>query len=134
MLVLTIMVVPTIDVRATSYTADDSVIISSQYHDFFNNYFDGKTGYLYFPYSCPTTDYNRTCYYGINKKNEYVKIMYVGSGYSYTQKIETGIDDSFSVTGVNIIHKNVNPVYTILSGLAFGLLIYIVLLLLGGLF
>lgn len=134
MLVLTTMLVPTISAKATTYTADDSVIISSQYHDFFNNYFDGKTGYLYFPYSCASSEYNRTCYYGINNKNEYVKITYVGSGYSYTQKIETGIDENFAVNGVNVIHKDVKPIYTIITALAFAIIIYIVLLMIGGIF
>lgn len=134
MLVLITMLVPTINVNAVTYTADDSVIISSQYHDFFNNYFDGKTGYLYFPYSCSNTDYNRTCYYGIDNNGKYVKIMYVGSGYTYSQKIETGIDKNFQVNGLNVIHKDVKPIYTIITGLAFAIIIYIVLLMIGGIF
>lgn len=134
MLVLTTMLVPTISAKATTYTADDSVIISSQYHDFFNNYFDGKTGYLYFPYSCPNTDYNRTCYYGIDNNGKYIKVMYVGSGYTYTQTIETGIDENFAVNGNNIIRKDVSPIYTIIMGFAFAIIIYIVLLMIGGIF
>lgn len=130
MLVLTITLVPTIKSKAVSYTADDSVIISSQYHDFFNNYFNGKKSYTYFPYSCYNSNYNRTCYYGIDSDNNYIKITYNGDGYNYNQVIEKGVDESFSVTGNNVIKKEVNSIYILVYGIAFilGLLVISALL------
>lgn len=133
MSVLTITLVTTTNVKATTYTADDSVIISSQMHDFFNNYFNGTKSFLYFPFSCSYNDYNRTCYYGIDSENNYVKITYNGSGYNYNQVIETGVDENFQVNGNNVIRKNINPFYIIIYALIFFSLIKFVLLLLGDL-
>lgn len=135
MSVLIITLVTTTSVKATSYTADNSVVISSQYHDYFNNYFNGSKSYLYFPYSCNYDNYTRTCYYGIDSDYNYVKIYYSGSGsYSYSTIIEMGTDENFSVTGSNVIRKGVSPIYIIIWGLAFVVLIRIVLILLGGVF
>lgn len=130
MLVLPTILVPTIKAKATTYTSDESVVISSQYHDFFNNYFDGTKSYLYFPFSCSYNDYYRTCYYGIDSENNYVKITYNGSGYNYNQVMETGVDENFQVNGKNVIRKNVNPLYIIIYGLAFIFIFIIICLLL----
>lgn len=112
------------NVKATSYVADDSVVISSQYHDLFNNYFDGSRSYQYFPYSCNYDNYSRTCYYGIDSDNNYMKITYSSSGsYSSSYKIETGVDENFSVTGSNIIKKPVAPLYIIIYGFVFLFLV-----------
>lgn len=111
MLALIITLVPT--VNAESYISDDTVVISSQYHDLFNNYFDGKSSYQYFPYNCDI-GYSRTCYFGIDKNGNYLKVYYIRFGTSYEQKIETGKDENFSVSGNNIIKKDVDYTYTIL--------------------
>ena len=133
MLVLTIMLVPTIKPKATSYIADDSVTMSSQYHDFFNNYFDGSKSYTYFPYSCYyNNNYNRTCYFGIDSENNYIKIYYNGDSYSTSQVMEKGVDENFSVTGNNVFKKDVDNSYKITYGLAFMCSFLIISLLLGG--
>lgn len=104
MLVLsTILVLTTSNVSAKEYVADDSVTISSQYHDVFNNYFNESEKYTYFPYSCDYGNYNnRTCYFGIDEEGNYLDISYVSSGSSYVLNYSTGIDDDFNVTGSNV--------------------------------
>lgn len=127
MLVLIIMSVVTIDVHAVNYVADDSYIMSSQYHDIFNNYFSDDVSYQYFSYECNYGSNTRHCYYGINSKNEYLNVIYENTGYnSYTTKIVKGIDENFSVSGVNVYKKNVNPTYSILYGIAFIFVLFII--------
>lgn len=105
MLVLLITLVPTISVNAKSYVADDTVTIPSQYHDVFNNYFKEYQKYTYFPYEC-NTNYSRTCYFGIDSKGNYLDISFKSSGSSYELQYTTGVDEDFSVSGVNIfIHE-----------------------------
>lgn len=130
---LAIIIVPTINVKAQSYTSDDSVVIQSQYHDLFNNYFSGKESYLYFPYSCNYNNYNRSCYFGIDKSGNYLKISYTGDSYNYNTQISSGVDENFSVTGSNVVRKSVKPIYIILYGLGFIFALFIISLLLGGL-
>lgn len=126
------MIVP-ITSNATSYTADNSVIISSDIHDLYNNYFKKSDTYLYFPYSCYYDSYySRTCYFGINQNNEYLKVDYVTSGNSYTRRITTGTDDNFSVNGNNVIRKEVSIDYVLVVAIGFIFVIKIVNLLLGG--
>lgn len=128
MLVLIIILVPITKARATTYTADDSVVIQSNYHDLFNNYFSGKNSYLYFPYSCESSGYNRTCYFGIDSENNYLKVDYVNNGYNnYTTRITTGVDENFKVNGINVIRKEVNPDYVILVGIVFIFLFYLII-------
>ena len=134
MLVLTIMLVPIIKTKATSYVADDRVTIPSQYHDFFNNYFNGSKSYTYFPYSCYSSNYNRTCYFGIDSENNYINITYNGDNYNYNQVIEKGVDNNFSVTGNNVFKKDVDNSYKITYGLAFMVSFLMISLLLGGVF
>lgn len=118
---------------AKSYVADDSVIIEDNIHSFFNNYFSSTDTYQYFPYECNYSDYNRTCYYGINQDNEYVDISYTyGDRFNYDRVITTGIDENFSVTGNNVIKKGVSINYIILIVLVFFGVIKIVDKLLGG--
>lgn len=129
---LIIILVP-ITSCAKSYVADDSVIIEDNIHSFFNNYFSSTDIYEYFPYECNYSDYNRTCYYGINQDNEYVDISYTyGDRFNYDRVITTGIDENFSVTGNNVIKKGVSINYIILVVLVFFGVIKIVDKLLGG--
>lgn len=130
MLVLTI--IPVVTVNAESYIADDTYIMSSQYHDFFRNYFGENVSYQYFTYKCNYNDYNRNCYYGIDKNNNYVKIEYQANGsYNYNQIITTGVDENFSVTGNNVFKVPINNNRIILYGLVFVFVIFILLLLMG---
>lgn len=131
MLVLTITLAP-ITSYAKSYVSDDTVVITSDMHNFFNNYFDYTDSYLYFPYECGYSDYNRTCYFGINQDNEYVDITYSGSGYNYDRLISTGVDNSFSVSGSNVIRKSVSVEYVLLLVAVFFSIINVVDKLLGG--
>lgn len=113
MLALIIMLVPTIS-KAQSYTAEDT-LLSSNVHDYFNNYFSGNKSYQYFGYACG----DRTCYYGIDSDFNYVNISYTNtSGYSYDYLITTGIDENFSVTGSNVFKKEINDSRVILMALA----------------
>lgn len=113
MLVLIIMLVPTIS-KAQSYNAED-ILLSSNVHDYFNNYFSGNKSYQYFGYACG----DRTCYYGIDSDFNYVNITYTNaSGYSYDYLITTGIDKNFSVTGSNVFKKEINDSRVILMALA----------------
>lgn len=105
MLVLGIILAPTINVNAKSYIADDTVTIPSQYHDVFNNYFKEYQKYTYFPYEC-NTNYSRTCYFGIDSQGNYLDISYKNYGNSYELQYTKGVDEDFSVTGVNVfIHE-----------------------------
>ncbi len=109
MLVLIITLVLTIStVNAQSYTSNDETIISTQYHELFNNYFSGANSYLYFPYTCRVNNYDRVCYFGIDSEGNYLKVEYVSSGNSYSTRIRDGIDQNFSVSGSNIVRKEVN--------------------------
>lgn len=97
MLVLLLIPIITIrEVHATSYIASSDTIMSSNYHDFFLNYFGENIDFQYFSYDCG----DRTCYYGIDKDFNYVNITYdTTTGYGYNTTIKTGIDENFSVTG-----------------------------------
>lgn len=107
MLVLIItLVLTTNTVSAKSYVADDSVSITSQYHDIFNNYFNESIKYTYFPYECEGSSYNRTCYFGIDENGKYLNISYLPSGNNYILNYSNGIDEEFSVSGSNVfIHE-----------------------------
>lgn len=109
MLVLIIMLAPTIKVGAKSYIADDTTIISSQYHEFFNNYFDDVVGFQYFTYKCNVNDITRNCYYGIDSKGNYINIGYTYNSYNnYSIQITKGIDEDFSVSGSNVFKIGYN--------------------------
>ena len=128
MLVLGIILVPTISVNAKSYVADDSVTISSQYHDVFNNYFKEYEQYTYFPYECHA-NYSRTCYFGINSKGNYLDISYKIVGNSYELQYKTGVDEDFSVTGVNVFVHEPSMATLIACALVFIFLVYLICLL-----
>lgn len=131
---LVLAITPVVTVNAESYTADDTYIMSSQYHDFFHNYFGENVSYQYFTYKCNFNNYDRNCYYGIDKNNNYIKIEYQDNGsYNYNQIITTGEDENFSVTGINVFKVPVSNSRIILYGLVFVFVIFILLLLLGGL-
>lgn len=129
MLVLGIILALTTNVSAKEYVADDSVSINSQYHDIFNNYFSPMTSYQYFPYAC-TSYNNRTCYFGINEKGEYLDINYIQTGNTYKLNYSTGIDENFSVTGSNVFKKGVS-VETILI---YAFIFFALLVVIRGLF
>lgn len=113
-LVLIIILVPITSVKAQSYTAED-IMLSSNVHDYFNNYFSGHKSYQYFGYACG----ERTCYYGIDSDFNYVNITYTNtSGYSYDYLISTGVDKNFSVTGSNVFKKEIKDSRVILMALA----------------
>ncbi len=97
MLVLIIILVVTIDVKADTYTTSNT-IISTNYHEFFKQNFKGKK-YKYFPYSCyPSNSYSRTCYFGIDSQNNYIKISYNNSD---DLVVTRGIDNNFILNGDN---------------------------------
>lgn len=126
MLALTIMLVPTINLNAESYTTKDSVLISSNIHDFYNNYFNGSKSYKYFPYDCNS----RTCYFGIDSENNYVRLYYTGD-YSNNLTIQKGVDNNFSVNGVNIVEKDVQISYIVIRAIIFFCLIRLIMMMLG---
>lgn len=134
LVLITISAITTRGVYAKSYVSDDTVIINDSIHSYFNNYFDGKTSYLYFPYVCNSNqNYNRDCYLGIDKDGNYVNLVYNSSDtYSTTLEIKTGIDENFSVSGNNVFRKHQNYSYIILVSIAFIFGLYFVSKLIGG--
>ena len=121
-------------VHAKSYVSDDSIIVSDSIHSYFNNYFDGKSSYLYFPYVCNSNQsYNRDCYLGIDKNGNYVNLVYNSSDTYYTTlEIKSGVDENFSVSGVNVFRKSQDYTYIILVSLAFIFGLLFVTFLIGG--
>lgn len=133
MLVLLIISLITINtVSAKSYTADNSTIISSQYIELFKGYFGDSTSYQYFTYKCDVNSTTRNCYYAIDITNNYIAVVYEysSSGYgSYTTKIETGVDENFSVTGVTYeVKQSANFVILVILCLIFSLFLMFLLL------
>lgn len=109
---LIISLVITNNVYAESYTTNNT-IISTQYHDFFQLHFK-DTKYKYFPYNCNLTSssYYRTCYMGIDKDGNYIKIAYNNDN---ELEISKGIDNNFSLSGNNFFEINdINYGYYIL--------------------
>lgn len=127
MLVLTIILAPTINLKADTYVAKDNVVVGSNIHDFYNNYFSDKESYQYFPYDCG----DRTCYFGINNSKEYVRLYYSGN-YNNNLQIQTGIDENFIVTGVNVFKHDVSFTYQLLIAFSFVSLIILFLKMIGG--
>lgn len=125
MLVLLIILVPTLN--ADTFVSNDNILISSSVHDFFQHYFDEFDTYKYFAYSCG----DRTCYYGINQDNEFVRLYYTGN-YGSSLQIQSGIDDNFEVSGVNVFIHNVSSETQLLIGFTFCFLIFLFLKLIGG--
>lgn len=127
------MIVHTNNVNAQSYVADDNYIISSNYHDFFRHYFGEDKSYQYFSYRCSNDSYNRNCYYGIDSDNNYIKIEYEDTGnYSYNQKITTGVDENFSVSGNAIFKQGISQAKFTNIILIFIFCLFILCNLMGG--
>ncbi len=129
MLVLLITVVTTTNVYATSYVADDTSSISSQYHDIFNNYFSKSVSYQYFSYKCHYGNSDRNCYFGIDNDGNFLRIVYQANGNSYIQKYEKGVDEDFSVSGVNVFRKEIDNVIVTNYILSFVFVLTIVFIL-----
>lgn len=122
MLVL-IIISPTI-CNAQSYTTNNT-LISEQVYETFYNYFGPTKSYKYFSYNCTYGSTVRNCYYAIDTDNNYFNIYYVQDGYSYSQIIQTGVDNNFSLSGSNYYEKSPDINYIILVGGGFIFCIYI---------
>lgn len=127
MLVLIVTSVPIINLNADTYVSNDNTLVSSNIHDFFENYFSPKDTYQYFPYTCG----DRTCYFGINSDNEFVRLYYSGT-YGSNLQIEKGVDYEFNVSGVNVFIHEPDIQFEILISIVFIFLIYFFLNFLGG--
>lgn len=128
MLVLIIILVPT--VNAESFTAKDDIIIDTKYYEFFKAQFGEDTKYKFFAYDCNYGNYNRTCYYGIDSNNNYVKIDYRNSSSSsYQIQITKGVAESLEVTGVNVIEVGPSSITIIKYLLIFAFTLYIIMML-----
>lgn len=112
-------------VNAQSYTTNNSLVSDNIYNTFYH-YFGPTKEFKYFSYSCNYGNYTRDCYYAIDTDNNYFNIYYVSDGsYSYSQRIATGVDNNFSLSGDNYYIKKVDTDYIILVGLTFCLCLYI---------
>lgn len=132
MLVLIIILVPITSVSADTYTSKDDTIISSTYYDFFKSHFGEDKSYKFFAYNCyGSGTYNRTCYYGIDKDFNYVKISYNSNN---ELQITKGIDENFSVNGSNIIEVKPSLFAQILWAITFIFIFYIIYIMLGVIF
>ena len=132
MLVLGITLVPTISAKADNYIAKDNIVFDTKYYEFFDHQFDKNTSYKFFAYDCLYSNYNRTCYYGIDSNNNFVKISYNSDSYN-DLTITKGVDDSFSVTGTNIISVTPSSNTVILQVLVFSVTLFVILKMLGDL-
>lgn len=127
MLVLVIMLVPTINVSADTYTAKDDIIIDTKYYEFFKAKFGEDNSYKFFAYECTRSNYSysSTCYYGIDNDNKYYKISYVNDKLN----VSTGIDDNFNLIGSNYIEVSPSFLSIICYTLIFFFVLYICLIL-----
>lgn len=124
MLALLITLVPITNVNASTYTSKDNIVIDTKYYEFFKAQFGEDKSYKFFAYDCEYNNYNRTCYYGIDKDNNYVDISYTSSSYS-DLIIKKGTDTNFSVTGSNIIEVKPSVNYQMLYAIVFFLVLYV---------
>lgn len=128
MLVLLVILVPTVNVYADTYTTKDDIVIDTKYYEFFKSKFGEFTSYKFFAYNCTRSNYsyNTTCYYGIDSSNNYVKISYVDDSLN----VSTGIDENFALNGSNYIDvkPSVNAVFCTAFVFAFTLSIFLVFL------
>ena len=135
MLVLVIILLPITKVYASSYVAKDDIIIDLKYYEFFNSQFGEDNTYQFFAYNCIYGNSNRTCYYGIDIKNNYVKIDYnYFDSYNYSLNISKGVDNDFSVTGDNIIHISPSKTSTLTYCVVFIFVFYVIYIMLGVVF
>lgn len=135
MLVLVIILLPTIKVNATSYVAKNDIVIDLKYYEFFNRQFGDDNTYQFFAYDCIYGSSRRTCYYGIDINNNYVKIDYdYNDNYNYTLNISKGVDNDFSVTGDNIINVSPSKTSILLNCVVFIFVFYVIYIMLGVIF
>ena len=135
MLVLVIILLPTIKVNASSYVAKNDIIIDTKYYDFFKNQFGDDNTYQFFAYNCSYGNSIRTCYYGIDSNNNYVKIDYNYSDiYNYSLNISKGVDNDFSVTGDNIINVSPSKSSILVNCVVFIFVFYVIYIMLGVVF
>lgn len=131
-MVLTIILVPISSVSAETYTSKDNAIINSTYYEFFKSQFGEDKYYKFFAYDClGSGSYSRTCYYGIDNDFNYVKISYNSNN---ELQITKGIDEDFSVSGVNVIEVKPSINVQIAYGFAFVFVCYIIYIMLGVIF
>lgn len=132
MLVLTIILVPITSVSADTYTSKDNTIIGSNYYDFFKAQFGEDINYKFFAYDCyGSGTYSRTCYFGIDENFNYIKISYNTEN---ELQISKGIDEGFSVSGVNVIEVQPSVSYQLLYGLTFVFIFAVIYIMLGVVF
>ena len=117
------MLVPT--VKADTYTTKDDIVIDTKYYEFFKAKFGEDTEYKFFAYDCTRSNYSytATCYYGIDKNNNYHKISYVGDKLN----VSTGVDENFVLNGTNYIEVKVSDYTVIKYVLVFSLVLYIII-------
>lgn len=119
------MLVPTINVKADTYTTKDDIVIDTKYYEFFKAKFGEDTEYKFFAYDCTRSNYSytSTCYFGIDKNNNYHKISYVGDKLN----VSSGVDDNFVLNGTNYIEVKVDSSVVIKYALVFTLILYIII-------
>ena len=134
-LVLVIILLPITNVDASSYVAKNDIIIDTKYYDFFKNQFGNDNTYQFFAYNCIYGNSNRTCYYGIDSKNNYVKIDYKYiDNYNYSLNISKGVDNDFSVSGDNIINVKPSKTSILVYSVVFFFVFYVIYIMLGVVF
>lgn len=135
MLVLVIILLPITNVNASSYVAKNDIIIDTKYYDFFNSQFGDDNSYQFFAYNCIYGNSDRTCYFGIDSNNNYVKIDYNYTDiYNYSLNISKGVDNDFSVTGDNIINVSPSKPSILVYCVVFIFVFYIIYIMLGVVF
>lgn len=135
MSVLVIILLPITNVNASSYVAKNDIIIDTKYYDFFKNQFGDDNTYQFFAYNCIYGNSNKTCYYGIDINNNYVKIDYKYIDiYDYTLNISKGVDNDFSVTGDNVINISPSKTSMLIYCVVFIFVFYIIYIMLGVVF
>ena len=135
MLVSVIILLPTIKVNASSYVAKNDIIIDLKYYEFFRTHFGEDNTYQFFAYNCVYGSSNRTCYYGIDVNNNYVKIDYkYTDSYNYYLNISKGVDNDFSVTGDNIINISPSKTSMLVYCVVFIFVFYVIYIMLGVVF
>lgn len=102
MLVLTIMLVPTLS-YAKTYSTQENVFVPEEVKNTFYDYFGNTKQFTYFPYQCG----DFTCYYAIDKDNNYFDIKYSDIGVEF----EKGIDNEFNFSGDNFYTSDITWTY-----------------------
>ncbi|MCI7555174.1 MAG: hypothetical protein MST00_07130, partial [Tenericutes bacterium] len=91
--------------------------------------------YQFFAYNCIYGNSDRTCYFGIDSNNNYVKIDYNYTDiYNYSLNISKGVDNDFSVTGDNIINVSPSKPSILVYCVVFIFVFYIIYIMLGVVF